>query len=525
MRNSSAMPVSCHHRSERRHVLGGISLLLLSLTAGSAFALGDGKIHLYVIDCGQGSGTLVIGPAGTSCAIDGGASNSEAADFSDAMNDAIAAGLTDGTIDYLVNSHLHTDHLSALDEFYNAFPGGLVAAYDRTGAYSSTAYTTYNNLFGPSGLNKRATPVSFNLDGATMTYLGRGGGTSSDENNYGVVYKLSFGQFQGWFGGDIGKGYEAAHGAVCGPVEFYHADHHGSSTSSEANFLPYIQPIVHVFSYGVGNSYGHPTADAASRLATIGSARYDTPLDHDGSNPYVKIVADGGASFTVNGTAYATHEAGSATPTPTPSPTASPTPTVSPTATPTPTASPTATPTPSPSPSPTATPSPSPSPTPAPASVWINEIHYDNSSADTNEGVEVAGPSATSLVGWSLVAYNGSGGASYSTTNLSGSFTNQQGGYGTKWFAISGLQNDMDGVALVNASGVVVQFLSYEGSFTATSGPANGMVSTNIGVSEGGTVTKKSLQLQGTGHAYSAFTWSGEINQTRGSKNTGQTFQ
>jgi hypothetical protein len=34
--------------------------------------------------------------------------------------------------------------------------------------------------------------------------------------------------------------------------------------------------------------------------------------------------------------------------------------------------------------------------------VWINEIHYDNTGADTGEFVEIAGPAGTSLVGYSI---------------------------------------------------------------------------------------------------------------------------
>lgn len=131
-----------------------------------------------------------------------------------------------------------------------------------------------------------------------------------------------------------------------------------------------------------------------------------------------------------------------------------------------------------------------------------------------------------SLSGWKILAYNGSGGALYSTTNLSGTIPNQQNGYGTLWFAVTGLQNGApDGIALVNSSGTVVKFLSYEGSFAATGGAASGLTSTDIGVDEAGSVSNGSLQLQGTGNAYTSFTWSGEITHTRGLKNTGQTFQ
>ena len=80
-------------------------------------------------------------------------------------------------------------------------------------------------------------------------------------------------------------------------------------------------------------------------------------------------------------------------------------------------------------------------------------------STDSNEGVEIAGAAGTNLSGWSLVAYNGNGGASYSTINLSGTIADQQNGYGTLNFAIAGLQNGSpDGVALVDNGGQVVQF-------------------------------------------------------------------
>jgi endonuclease I len=166
--------------------------------------------------------------------------------------------------------------------------------------------------------------------------------------------------------------------------------------------------------------------------------------------------------------------------------------------------------------------------TPPPAATpWINELHYDNNGTDSNELVEVAGSAGTALTGWKLIAYNGADGASYATVNLSGSIPNQQNGYGTLSFAFVGLQNGSpDGVALVNASNQVVQFLSYEGSFTATNGVAAGLVSTDIGVSETSTSPVGfSLQLGGSGHAYASFTWQNVLSQTPGAVNRNQTLQ
>lgn len=162
-----------------------------------------------------------------------------------------------------------------------------------------------------------------------------------------------------------------------------------------------------------------------------------------------------------------------------------------------------------------------------PAQAWINELHYDNDGSDTGEFVEVAATAGTDLSGWSLVAYNGNGGSSYSTVNLSGVVTDQNSGFGFINVNFTGLQNGApDGIALVDATGSVVQFLSYEGTMTATDGPAAGLQSTDIGVSEtSSTPVGYSLQLAGTGSSYDSFTWQSAQANTAGAVNTGQTMQ
>ncbi|WP_277878197.1 ExeM/NucH family extracellular endonuclease [Leptolyngbya sp. FACHB-261] len=161
-------------------------------------------------------------------------------------------------------------------------------------------------------------------------------------------------------------------------------------------------------------------------------------------------------------------------------------------------------------------------------SVFINEFHYDNTGTDANEGIEIAGLAGTDLSGWSLVLYNGNGGAVYDTRALSGVIPDQQNGFGTLFFAYpsNGIQNGSpDGIALVNSSNTVVQFLSYEGTFTAVGGPANGLTSTDIGRTEvGSEPLGQSLQLGGTGTTYEDFTWSAPAPGTYSAVNTGQNF-
>ncbi|WP_305789595.1 ExeM/NucH family extracellular endonuclease [Symbioplanes lichenis] len=117
---------------------------------------------------------------------------------------------------------------------------------------------------------------------------------------------------------------------------------------------------------------------------------------------------------------------------------------------------------------------------------FISEIHYDNAGTDSGEAIEVEA-GATDLAGWSIVLYNGNGGASYGTLALSGT--------GVVSVAAAGLQNgDPDGLALVAPDKTVVEFLSYGGTFAATNGPASGKTSADIGVKESGVPTGFSLQ-------------------------------
>jgi uncharacterized protein len=167
--------------------------------------------------------------------------------------------------------------------------------------------------------------------------------------------------------------------------------------------------------------------------------------------------------------------------------------------------------------------------------VFINEIHYDNTGTDAGEAIEIFGPAGTDLTGWSIVRYNGSNGQAYTSPAanpagsdvLSGTIPNLCSGFGVVVvnYLQDGLQNGApDAIALVNASNTVVQFLSYEGSFTATNGVANGLTSTDIGVDEDPTpAAGNSLRLTGSGTLYGDFTWNAPATASFGAVNTGQT--
>lgn len=168
------------------------------------------------------------------------------------------------------------------------------------------------------------------------------------------------------------------------------------------------------------------------------------------------------------------------------------------------------------------------SPAAATTTVFINEIHYDNAGTDVGEAIEIAGPAGTNLSGWSLVLYNGANGEEYDSVALGGVLTDDSNGYGftSVSFATNGVQNGSpDGIALVLGA-TTVQFLSYEGSFVATNGVANGQTSVDIGVAESSsTPVGTSLQLTGSGTTYEDFTWTAGSPETFGSVNTAQSFE
>ncbi len=131
--------------------------------------------------------------------------------------------------------------------------------------------------------------------------------------------------------------------------------------------------------------------------------------------------------------------------------------------------------------------------------VLISEIHYDNSGADVNEGIEITGLANTDLTGWRVILYNGNGNMSYGTITLSGTIVDDGSGFGALSFPKSSIQNGSpDGLALVDNSNNVIEFISYEGTFTAVGGPADGLTSSDIGVAESSsTFATQSLQRTG----------------------------
>ncbi len=167
-----------------------------------------------------------------------------------------------------------------------------------------------------------------------------------------------------------------------------------------------------------------------------------------------------------------------------------------------------------------------------PLNAWINEFHYDNVATDVDEFIEVVIENAGSfdLSDFQITLYSGHNGGLYNQKTLN-DFTegNTTDGFTFYYyyFPVNGIENgDPDGMALSYQGTVITdQFLSYEGSFTAVDGPAYGLTSTDIGVTESSsTAVGESLQLGGVGSTYGEFTWQTPLAETHGALNFNQYF-
>ena len=125
-------------------------------------------------------------------------------------------------------------------------------------------------------------------------------------------------------------------------------------------------------------------------------------------------------------------------------------------------------------------------------SAYISEVKYNS---EDNNFVEIAVPKGTNVSGYQIVIYDSSGTVSEGDddegSNPMGLGTLDSTNVGKDVYAVN-LGEDMlsgsGGVALVDDSGTVIQFISFNGNtVTATEGAAAGQTSTSIGSARGST--------------------------------------
>lgn len=204
--------------------------IALSLASPAAAVTANGRLQIIHLDVGQGDGAVLISPLGQVVMIDDGVyTNPTPASGVKVPAQLQALGVTH--VDHHFASHYHADHIGL---FATIFGNGGVATlgygWDRAESYTTQTYTNYVNTLG----SRRRTLVKgqvIMLDSLsahpvliTCVDLNGAGTNTTDENGQSVVLRVSYGEFDAVFGGDLpgtSPAIEPIVGPEVGPVEVY----------------------------------------------------------------------------------------------------------------------------------------------------------------------------------------------------------------------------------------------------------------------------------------------------------------
>lgn len=208
-------------------------------------------------------------------------------------------------IDTLVMTHAHADHIGKADKViaqygvkelvYNGIPStskyfiNALKAAKANGIQQVKVKAGDVLDFGNGVSFEIVSPSQSLIDEDTVAIKAK---KKVDVNNESVVGRLTFGNFAMLFTGDaegpVEKTMVASYGKKL-KCQVLKAGHHGSKTSSTAEFLKLVQPESVVMSLGVNNQYGHPHEALLNRLQKQGVKN----IYRTDANGTITIVSDG----------------------------------------------------------------------------------------------------------------------------------------------------------------------------------------------------------------------------------------
>lgn len=229
--------------------------------------LPDGGLRVHYIDINQGDAIFIELPNGECLLIDCGER-----EFVGRVISLIDC-LGYKKIDYLVVTHPHTDHMGGMSAVVDSFEIGDIYMPNCTA--NTDAFLKLLTSIENKGLkiNEARDGVKIDLgNGARADFYGPIT-IDSNLNNCSAVIKLSYGSKSFLFTGDAESAEEASILAKYAnelKSDVLKVGHHGSRTSSSAEFLKAVGAGMAVISCGNGNSYGHPHSEAMARLNKAG---------------------------------------------------------------------------------------------------------------------------------------------------------------------------------------------------------------------------------------------------------------
>jgi competence protein ComEC len=272
-----------------------ISLLLTACdtTGGGSLTppppAGRAELSVVFLDVGQGESILIKAPNGEVMLIDGGRSISLANSLIIPQIKAWGAS----QVDVLVVTHPDADHIAGLVGVLESFPVKLAAL---TGDQHATQI--YERLLtnvrdkNISALQVRTgTTIPFDpavkleVLGPDEEFVNR-----ENTNDGSIVIKLTYGQTSFLLTGDaeFAENQSILRRGADVRATVLKLGHHGSSSSTDENWLRAVQPQLGIISAGAGNPYGHPHAEVVAALNNRGIQYVRT--DEHGT---ITITSDG----------------------------------------------------------------------------------------------------------------------------------------------------------------------------------------------------------------------------------------
>lgn len=226
----------------------------------------SGDMIVHFIDVGQGDSIFIELPNSETMLIDAGEIGQ-----GDLVSTYIFSQGYD-TIDHVVATHAHSDHIGGIPEVLDTFNVGTFYMTENTST-SSIFEQTLNKV------NESSSDICYVMAGDIIIDNGKllcevvaPKAIDNDEtNNNSIVIKLTYGETKFLFTGDAEKSEEDGiwTNIKCDVLK---VGHHGSDSSTTPNFLKKVEPKYAVISCELGNAYGHPSDDVLKRL-------YDRNID------------------------------------------------------------------------------------------------------------------------------------------------------------------------------------------------------------------------------------------------------
>jgi len=282
--------------SGKRIVLACLIFLLMPLAAGYSWHAYNERFHnttlcVDFIDVGLGDAMLVEAPGGIRMLVDGGGGFRGGYDVGKSIITPVLLSRKIRTLDYVMNTHPHGDHVDGLFAVLKSF---------RVGRFVTGCYFPRESRFIDLLSLLKEKGIAFEIwrrgerhaieGGAIVDVLNPGRDVSPDNpNNASLVLKLGYGGTSFLLTGDIDREVEEQLIHTGAPLRsgILKIPHHGSRFSSSMNFIKAVRPDMAVLSVGKGIR-GLPADEALNSYKAL-----SVPVRRTDHHGLIEVCSDG----------------------------------------------------------------------------------------------------------------------------------------------------------------------------------------------------------------------------------------